>query len=68
MQDPLRFIYSFELQDGGANRFEIRLQRETLALIANGREDLPAWTKLKFHQCPNCPLKKRKFKHCPGRR
>jgi hypothetical protein len=65
MQNPIKFIYTFEFQDGGANRFEIRLQRETLTLIADEREDLPAWTKMKFQRCSNCPLKKRQNKHCP---
>jgi len=65
MSDPLKFNYSFELEDGTTNRFEIQLERETLALIAKEREDLPDWTKLKFQQCSICPLKKRQHKHCP---
>lgn len=65
MPDPLKFIYSFELQGGKSNRFEILLQRGTLALISEEKDNLPDWTKLKFHQCSNCPLKKRKNKHCP---
>lgn len=65
MKDPLEFTYSFELQKGKSSRFEIRLERETLALIAEEREDPPGWTKLNFHQCSNCPLKKRRNKHCP---
>jgi hypothetical protein len=65
MNEPLKFVYTFELQDEGTNRFEIRLDRKNLAMIADEREDLPDWTKLKFHQCSNCPLKKRQHKHCP---
>jgi hypothetical protein len=65
MSGPLKFTYSFELKDGKTNRFEIQLERETLALIANEREDLPDWTKLKFQQCSICPLKKRQHKQCP---
>jgi len=65
MTDPLKFIYSFKLQDGKSIRFELQLDRKTLALIAREREDLPDWTRLKFQQCSICPLKKRQHKHCP---
>jgi hypothetical protein len=65
MKEPLKFVYTFDLQDGGTSRFEILLDREKLALVAAGREDLPEWTRLKFQQCSNCPLKKRQTKHCP---
>jgi hypothetical protein len=65
MPETLKFTYSFELQDGKSSRFELQLERESLALIAKDREDLPDWTKLKFHRCSICPLKKRQHKHCP---
>ena len=29
------------------------------------RDDLPAWTELGFHQCPNCPLSTSNTKRCP---
>ena len=65
MSEPLKFAYSFELKDEKSIRFELRLERETLALMAEERENLPDWTKLKFQRCSICPLKKRQHKHCP---
>lgn len=65
MQDPLKFVYTFELTGKETSRFEILLGRETLTLAEEEKPNLPDWTKLKFHQCSNCPLKKRKHKHCP---
>lgn len=65
MAEPIKFIYTFEIQNGKSSRFELRLERGSLGLIGNEREDLPDWTKLKFHRCSNCPLKKRQHKHCP---
>jgi hypothetical protein len=65
MPKPIKFLYTFEIQNTKSSVFDIQLERETLNLIADEREDLPDWTKLKFQQCSICPLKKRQHKHCP---
>jgi hypothetical protein len=31
----------------------------------HGRDELPSWTALEIHQCPNCPLDKARHPHCP---
>ncbi len=52
-------IYQFEFPDG---------RRETVSVgdePAEERDDLPAWTELSFHQCPNCPLSGLGRKRCP---
>ncbi len=51
--------YQFEFPDG---------RRETVNVgdeAAEERNDLPAWTELSFHQCPNCPLSGSGKKRCP---
>jgi hypothetical protein len=61
MPDPgqaeiLRFSYAFRLPDGTDRRFEVRLDAETLASVPVEGAPKPAWTKLKYFQCANCPL------------
>jgi hypothetical protein len=65
MQNPLKFVYTFDLAGKGTSSFEILIERETLTMAAKEKADPPDWTKLKFHQCSICPLKKRQHKQCP---
>jgi hypothetical protein len=52
--------YEFTLADG-------RVQRFTVGELADRPEssELPAWTQLAFHQCPNCPLSPEHTPRCP---
>ena len=56
MAEPIRFAYTFQFPNGAEQRFEILLDADTLALLAPPEAPKPAWTKLKYHQCENCPL------------
>jgi len=56
MAEPIRFAYTFQFPNGAEQRFEILLDADTLALLAPPDAPKPAWTKLKYHQCENCPL------------
>jgi hypothetical protein len=56
MAEPIRFAYTFQFPTGAEQRFEILLDADTLALLAPQDAPKPAWTKLKYHQCENCPL------------
>ena len=56
MAEPIRFAYTFQFPNGAEQRFEILLDADTLALLAPQDAPKPAWTKLKYHQCENCPL------------
>lgn len=56
MQD---IVYRFRFDDGGTASF---------AAGRNAGQDngeLPAWTELGCHQCPNCPLSAAAVRHCP---
>jgi len=54
--DVLRFAYTFRLPDGTQRRFDVRLDAETLVALPAGGAPTPAWTKLAYFQCANCPL------------
>ena len=51
--------YHFEFPDG--HRESLRIE----SAAGEEREDLPAWTELGFHQCPNCPLSTATTRRCP---
>ncbi len=61
----LSFTYRLEFDDGQVREFTVQLDRETLQLVSDNREPHPEWTKLDFHQCPNCPLDAARHSHCP---
>ena len=61
----LDITYQFTFEDEKQKSFFIRLNKRTLDLIDEPRAAYPEWTKLEFHQCPNCPLNKEQNPHCP---
>ena len=54
--DPIRYQYTFQFPDGTARQFDVLLNPDTLELLAPQEGPKPAWTKLKYFQCENCPL------------
>jgi hypothetical protein len=60
-----RIQYTFKLPGGSAERIDLELDRETMQLTGNESEARPSWTKLEFHQCPNCPLNSEQYPYCP---
>ena len=62
--DVIRISYTFRLPDRTERRFEVRLDAETLASVPAKRVPRPAWTRLKYFQCANCPLGD-DVEHCP---
>lgn len=63
--EPVTVEYAFTLENGREERFCIRLDGESCALLDPLPADLPAWTKLAFEQCPHCPLSAAETPHCP---
>ena len=57
--------YCFILPDGSEEVFNLQLDAQSLDLVGNTLEALPAWTILRFHQCPNCPFTADTHPHCP---
>ncbi len=50
------------MADGSHHDFVVDLQR---AGAPAATATLPGWTKLTYHQCPNCPLKPEQSPRCP---
>ncbi len=65
MAEQLKITYDFELNSGVAKKFDILLNRETLALIREKSETPPEWARLEFKQCSNCPLNTTLAPYCP---
>jgi hypothetical protein len=57
--------YRFKLSDDKVEEFRVELDPDNLNLIMTIPETPPAWTKLDFHQCPNCPLDTAIQSYCP---
>ena len=63
--DSITFTYMFTFPDGLKEEFVLKIDPQNFELIDNIPSDLPAWTKLTYHQCPHCPLDETKHPHCP---
>lgn len=46
--------YIFELPEGRKETFRLQLDPTRLQLLVDPSQELPAWSKLDYHQCPNC--------------
>lgn len=57
--------YAFRLPNGTEEAFALELNRETMELLGVQPVDRPAWVRLEFHQCPNCPLSASEHPDCP---
>jgi hypothetical protein len=62
--EVIRILYKFQSDDGSEKEFDTILDGKTLELKNNPPPHLPAWTKLSFNQCENCPLGA-EVEHCP---
>lgn len=63
--DPLTIRYRFEVEGGSKQEFTVALDPKTF-LAPPPQAELPAWTRLDFHQCPNCPLSAGPGAMCPA--
>lgn len=61
----IRIRYSFALDDGRNEIFVLEIDPRTLEVINEPVGELPAWTRLEFHQCPHCPFSTETRSHCP---
>lgn len=64
MPEPLRFSYVFQFPDGTKKEFDVRLDADTMELLIPRDAPKPAWTRLKYFQCENCPLGD-EVEYCP---
>jgi hypothetical protein len=61
----INFRYIFRFPDDRQEIFDVNLDAETLDLFECISEELPPWTSLDFHQCPNCQLSIQIHPYCP---
>src|SRR5881396_608551 len=62
--ETIRFLYTFEFPDSTEKEFEVQLNAKTLELATKKDLPKPAWTKLKYKQCEQCPLGD-EHEYCP---
>lgn len=60
----VRIKYTFNFDDGSSSNFDVKLNRDLLFQQVSVQPP-PAWTKLRHHQCRNCPLNEQQSPHCP---
>jgi hypothetical protein len=58
--------YRFQLEDGKEEIFQFHLDPICLEIAPAWADELPKWTRLEFHQCPNCPLEVIDGARCPA--
>ena len=58
--------YRFKLPDKSEESFKLQLNARTMEIIRNDSVEPPEWTRLGFHQCPNCPLNREESSNCPA--
>lgn len=63
--ENIQIQYRFKLAENTLELFSLRLDANRLELIDNIPNSLPGWTRLDFHQCPNCPLVPASHPNCP---
>ncbi|HPG38922.1 MAG TPA: hypothetical protein PLP19_08705 [bacterium] len=63
MEELISIRYTFTMNDGTHEVFNIKLDPQTLLLVADKPKELPEWTTLNFHKCTICPLQNETY--CP---
>jgi len=63
--ETLNILYIFRFPGGREESYALNLDAHTLDLLDQSPDKPPPWTRLDFHQCPNCPLSVDTHPHCP---
>jgi len=63
--DVIEIRYCFHLDKQRREVFDVRLDTRRLEAIDEPDRNLPAWTRLGFHQCSHCPLNGDTHPNCP---
>lgn len=63
--ETISYRYILQFPDGRQEVFDVNLDSQTLDLLEDLPEELPSWTNLDFHQCPNCLLTVQTHPNCP---
>jgi hypothetical protein len=63
--DTIKISYSFDLENGRSENFELEIDPHALLLLNTPQEGLPDWTRLEFNQCSHCPFSSETTPYCP---
>ena len=63
--DSINIRYNFKFDGPRQEIVDVALDARNLTVVRNIDNDLPAWTKLEFNQCPHCPLDRKLHPACP---
>jgi hypothetical protein len=63
---PFVIKYSFVFGPESQREFTVELDPVTLQDTSPQREPPPAWSKLDYRKCPNCPLRSEEVPYCPA--
>ena len=63
--ETINIQYIFKFPDKKQEEIDLHLNPQTLDLMNEIPQLLPSWTKLDFHQCPNCSVTIHTHPHCP---
>jgi hypothetical protein len=64
--DVIQIKYRLLLNNGTEKVFDIKLNSTSAEYISKMPPELPQWTELDFHKCPNCPLDPTVNMFCPA--
>ena len=65
MDQALVVSYRFIFSNKREELIEVKIDKQTMESPPDDSVSLPEWSKLDFHQCPNCPLKTEQHTYCP---
>jgi len=63
--ESIKIRYHFKLSDNRDEVIDLHLDAKTLDLMNEIPAQLPSWTNLDFHRCPNCLLTVKSHSNCP---
>jgi hypothetical protein len=65
LSDNFTITYAFRFEDSDTMKFDLLLDKATLALTVERYWELPEWTLLSYEKCRICPLDDQSHRHCP---
>ena len=65
MADNFTITYAYRFEDGNTIKFDLLLDKATLALTIERDTEMPDWTLLGYEKCRICPLDDRSHPRCP---
>lgn len=65
MSENFIITYAYRFEDGSTIKFDLILDKTTLALTIERDRELPEWIRLGYEKCRICPLDDLSHTHCP---